>query len=990
MSHLSSNTNCYLSMDTILEPRGTCFYDWECSLHRVVTFKDFAGPLSEVTRSVHPGVEETQYVPFVLLQDIQELFPHVSTFMCGTRILNYMRDANYDRLIPWRFAYQTEAITIAETEPSMLPTEMLPESSSMPHPSSRTGQMSSATSHRPLFVLIAEKDKCIEAHHKAVESGQVDHIQSSSLALQESYERIRDRHQHDYDTSKRMEEMQIQVLRRRIAILRQTYELHEYPNPRLFIILPRDTSEWNSTNLLNNQFRLYFLCECSEHTQVFNGDNTNIPYHIHIVKHEGYDLQRPTEFFQKYGRYMLTLLEMIQRGASMDGYRFSAFFSVNFSAAIEMPTNSQDTITLPAINQSIEYLQSLSDEQDAAEGTSGNSFDKQEALDGADLRNLGVFIKSKGQDRTLGNLYRTISEEGHVRWICSDHYHLAYKTLVKQAFVTTVNLNGGHFDPRLSRATVSLGSKIRAAEFFKALAKARRVEELVVTFDWEGTMVDLEVFGVALRSAAVTVLRLDLQRFRESISQPTDTQRQELARWINLPNMETIHIVLPMDLLELSTLQPKKLYFPTNLSFEVVPGVGELGRGGLKRLVEILKTKSNLTTLDLYNNSIGDNGAVALSEVLKTNSTLRALDLRGNLIEENGAVALSGALKINSTLSTLYFTDNWISDNGAVALSEALKTNSALTSLDLRSTLIEEKGTVALSEALKTNSILTTLNLNRNPIGEGGAMALSEALKTNSTLTTLNLQNNSIGDSIATTLSEGLKINSTLTTLDLRGNLIEENGAVALSEALKLNSILVTLDLGSNLIKDNGAVALSEALKTNSALTTLDLTDNWITDNGAVALSEALRNNSTLATLNLWNNVIRDNGAVALSEALMNNSTLATLDLSNTSIKDKGAAALSEALETNSSLTTLKLSNNSIGDNGVVALSNALKNNSTLTSLDLSDNSIRDNGAVALSETLKTNLILTTLKLNRNSIGESGDAALSEALKMNSTVRVSR
>ncbi|KAF9110039.1 hypothetical protein BGW39_004858, partial [Mortierella sp. 14UC] len=199
-----------------------------------------------------------------------------------------------------------------------------------------------------------------------------------------------------------------------------TYELHEYPIPRLFIILPKDTSAWDPANLLNNQFQLYFLCECGEHTKLLNDDNTNIPHHIHIAKHEGYDLQRPTEFFQKYGRYMLILLEMIKHGSMIAGHFVPALSSVNVSGAIDMLTSSHDTISPTAVNQSIEYLQSLSskgsEEQDSAKDTTTDSFTGQEALEGADLRHLEAFIKSKDQHRALGNLYRIITQEGHVKW----------------------------------------------------------------------------------------------------------------------------------------------------------------------------------------------------------------------------------------------------------------------------------------------------------------------------------------------------------------------------------------------------------------------------------------------------------------------------------------------------------------------------------------------------------------------------------------------
>ncbi|KAG0363320.1 hypothetical protein BGX24_004911, partial [Mortierella sp. AD032] len=661
------------------------------------------------------------------------------------------------------------------------------------------------------------------------------------------------------------------------ALLTQTYELHElheYPIPRLFIILPKVTSERNRVSLARNQFQLYFLCECGEHTQALNGDNTNIPHHIHIAKHEGYDLRRPTEFFQKYGRYMLTLLEMIKHGSTIEGYVVPALSSVDVFRAIGMPTNTQDTITVSAINQSIEYLQTLSSDQDSAKGASTDSFAGQEALMSADLRHLKVFIKSKDQGRALGNLYRTITKEGHAKWVCIDHYHFASKNQDQHAFVTAVEKNGGHYNPHLGRATASLKSIIQAAGFFEALAKAGRVDELIVAF-WESATSDLEAFGDSLEKAAVSILRLDLQRFRANLDSKLESAntQQALARCIDLPSMKMVHIILSVHLVELSSLQPKRLPFSPKLSFEVVSRQGvELGKRVVERLAETLKTNSSLTTLNLRENSIGENGAVALSKALKTNSTLTTLDLLGNSIGENGAVAVSEALKINPTLTTLNLDANSIKEKGAMALSRALMTNSTLATLYLSFNLIRDIGTVALSKVLKTNSTLTTLELSGNSIREKGAVALSGALKANSTLTTLNLSSNSIGDDGAVALSEALKTNSTLTTLELYSNSIGDDGAGALSEALKTNSTLTTLDLFDNSIGEYGAVALSEALKSNSTLTTLKLSSNSIGDDGAVALSEALKTNSTLTTLELYSNSIGENGDVALFEALKVNS----------------------------------------------------------------------------------------------------------------------
>ncbi|KAF9090521.1 hypothetical protein BGX27_002229, partial [Mortierella sp. AM989] len=96
------------------------------------------------------------------------------------------------------------------------------------------------------------------------------------------------------------------------SILVQNFELHEYPIPRLFIILPADRTKWNPKNILQNKFRLHFLCECGDHTMKASESSHN---HIHIAKHEGYEIRSGTEFFSKYGEYILILLQYLKIGA---------------------------------------------------------------------------------------------------------------------------------------------------------------------------------------------------------------------------------------------------------------------------------------------------------------------------------------------------------------------------------------------------------------------------------------------------------------------------------------------------------------------------------------------------------------------------------------------------------------------------------------------------------------------------------------------------
>ncbi|KAF9325930.1 hypothetical protein BG006_010611, partial [Podila minutissima] len=785
------------------------------------------------------------------------------------------------------------------------------------------------------------------------------------------------------------------------AILTQQLQLVEYPIPRLFIVLPEEPVKYDPGNWFRTKFRLHFICECGKHTEAHN---SKAAHHLHLAKHEGYLIRKPIVFSQKYGPFLLLMLELIKFGTSIAGHVVPTLASLN---VVELAGSVQQSveliaakidISLECIDMQLTKVQAsspwdyTSTEPRAAmtQRDLANYLRNVEGLEGVELRQLGLFLKTSEEENLLGNLYRMTTSEGHVKWVCLDHYRASYQETQTQKLRDVVKLAQGEFDEQLGRIEITLKSSFAAAEFYDAIRQAKGVLELIIDLSWECMRSDLEALEETLKSSRVSILQLDLRQYRTSLGSrlfSTTTPYEVLLRIRELPNMRLIHVIIPLEFIKFSYVPPKTPKTSPNLckfSFGLV--AGSIGVKEFGRLAEALKTNSTLNTLDLGHGLIRDNGAQALAEALKTNSTLTALNLVGNSIGDNGVQALSEAFKINSTLTTLNIRYNSFRDNGAQALAEVLKTNSTLTTLNLWHNSIGDNGVQALAEALKTNSTLTTLSLGGKPIGENGARALSEALKVNSILTTLNFGGNSIGENGAQALSEALKTNSTLTTLNLWHNSIGDNGAQALSEALKTNSTLSTLDLRNISIGDNGAQALADALKTNMTLTTLNLESNKIGFEGILVLTLACNINSTLTTLDLRRNSIKDNTVLVLSDAFKTDSTLTTLDLGHSSLRDNGGQALAEALKTNSTLTALNLVGNSIGDNGVQALSEALKTNSTLTTLDLGSNLIRVNGAKALAEAVKTNSTLTNLNLGHSSIRDNGAQALAEALKTNLTL----
>ncbi|KAK3836569.1 MAG: hypothetical protein JOS17DRAFT_842381 [Linnemannia elongata] len=197
------------------------------------------------------------------------------------------------------------------------------------------------------------------------------------------------------------------------AILTQTYELHEYPIPRLIIVLPKESASRMETlgrgirNLFADQFTLYFLCECGEHTKPVEGQPTNpsLKHEIHIARHEGYDIDRPNEFFDKYGLYILALLQMLKYGVTIAGVVVPPLGQLNIVDTVESTLGGINTVLQdlgPKVDSSIAYIEGLTGAQSQLvspdSGSSSMGLGGLEALEGADLRQLESFSRPATRD----------------------------------------------------------------------------------------------------------------------------------------------------------------------------------------------------------------------------------------------------------------------------------------------------------------------------------------------------------------------------------------------------------------------------------------------------------------------------------------------------------------------------------------------------------------------------------------------------------------
>jgi hypothetical protein len=323
------------------------------------------------------------------------------------------------------------------------------------------------------------------------------------------------------------------------AILVQNYELHEYPIPRLFVILPDTYESWDPRNFLKERFRLYFLCECDEDcgSGMNNGTTSGqltitaaeppiapirVKNRIHLAKHDGYELSRPTEFFDRYGPYVLGMLKILKHCLAVATIVAPAVALAENSVKDVMEgVKSISESTMAAVDMSINFLEQKLDDGGTSDDLIGtesngqetdNMFENLAALEGSDLRRLDTFLRNNDQDKVLGNLYRITTEQGHVKWVCIEHYQEEYRATAMASFVQSVEAVGGIYDPHFGKVTINLKSSTIAKDFFRRLAnQAPALEGLDVTLAWDFGSTDLANLVGMVAKSNVKDITIDLQ-----------------------------------------------------------------------------------------------------------------------------------------------------------------------------------------------------------------------------------------------------------------------------------------------------------------------------------------------------------------------------------------------------------------------------------------------------------------------------------------------
>ncbi|KAG0307739.1 hypothetical protein BGZ98_009938 [Dissophora globulifera] len=299
----------------------------------------------------------------------------------------------------------------------------------------------------------------------------------------------------------------------------QDYEMHEYPVPRLFIILPTEGRKRDfARNWVFKTYRLYFLCECGAHTGY---ETDGSPHQIHLASHDGYDIAKQSDFAREYGSHLLKILKMVKfsliaaEAAVPALQHFNAVQGLERIASLLKSTSKTFSALL---DESISFVKGhLVNYNDIVdEPACPVNLDNLPSLEGPQLRQLESFLSLNDQSRVLGNLYRIATKRGHIKWVCKDHRQgISPPSAIKelQTFTTT---NKGTFIEEEGMVGVSLASKAQAEEFYGLMVRAKCVHELRIALEWRVTTHHLQDLYDAVTDS--NIIRMELSGCGEADS----------------------------------------------------------------------------------------------------------------------------------------------------------------------------------------------------------------------------------------------------------------------------------------------------------------------------------------------------------------------------------------------------------------------------------------------------------------------------------------
>ncbi|CAF4930764.1 unnamed protein product [Rotaria sp. Silwood1] len=652
----------------------------------------------------------------------------------------------------------------------------------------------------------------------------------------------------------------------------------------------------------------------------------------------------------KYGQHLITVIRIVQSALVAGSFLIPALGYIGQN--IEIPEFLQDQEFWSTLNDDLKIV------SENLETTIGKSFDDinidnaeryyRKASFGAEMRELEQYIKRVDNCQTLGNLYRYVDMNGHVRWVCKYHYDNNQTQHQTKIFIEHFLQWGGLFEEQTANAEVRL------------LLESKNTDTLIKLLENGPINIDRLLIHKCILNEKE--LELFINKVKHAFIKQLEFVQLNIETRLGRKKPSAIIQILE-NLIEKSRLLTLIYHHVACLNVNNISlMIQAIETGKNSNFIVHLSLIENdhhiiLTEHHLTNNNLTDECITILYNALYKNDVLKYLILKQNHIGEIG-VKLLGSLK---SLLTLNLDLNKIDNNGLKAFSDDFINNSKLQNLSLAKNQFNDHGIVELCRILEKNTNITYLNLSDNNLTADVCNSIAILLRENHTLTTLNLSLNYLGDQGLLILISAFEFKDIyLTEINISENNLSDISIIKLIDTLDNNIFLTHITCGMNKIGIKSIEAFQHLFLNNNIITHLSLR---CCQSSVFEFEQLIKilalNNNTLTHFDLGLNELSDNCIYWLG--CMQN--LHGLDLTNTYVKEYQLQLfIEQLLKYSSKLIKFNLSHNRLINMKFII--DLIQKINTLRIIDLSSNRFTDFYISSLLEYLYGTKIITLQYLN--------------------------
>ncbi|CAF4141318.1 unnamed protein product [Adineta steineri] len=182
---------------------------------------------------------------------------------------------------------------------------------------------------------------------------------------------------------------------------------------------------------------------------------------MHVAPHNGYSIKNTREFIIRYGPYLRTTLKITQVLLKLESFVIPQLDSVSDPVDTDIDTMLPILDKQKEMEQQLNLVGKLLDRVDHrwAQPKStifGQHKSRGVPLQGADLREVETYLSVVDNKHSLGNLYRTVTVDGHVHWVCREHYDDISFNNAMFKYIDQLEAMGGEFNTKTKEAVCTL------------------------------------------------------------------------------------------------------------------------------------------------------------------------------------------------------------------------------------------------------------------------------------------------------------------------------------------------------------------------------------------------------------------------------------------------------------------------------------------------------------------------------------------------------